>query len=76
MPNNNNSEITQMAAKRFAAVKHLLMSENGQVLMDMMETECNPPQLLGSDPQQTAYNCGKRDVYIYLTEILNKETGE
>ena len=79
MNNNNQPDIEfdqeaylQEQARRFLSVKLLLMSENGQILMELLENECNPTKLIGADPQITAYNVGKRDVYTYLEEIMNK----
>lgn len=51
-------------------VKYMLQSENGKVLMDMLEVECNPEKLIGETSEKTAYNVGKRDVYMYLLLLL------
>lgn len=67
----NNDEYLNDLAERFLAVKYMLASENGKILMDLLENECCPTKLIGADPQQTAYKVGKRDVYMYLKEIQN-----
>lgn len=64
-------QLVEQTRKRALAAKHVLQSENGQVLMSMLEIECNPSKLIGETPEKTAYNVGKRDVYVYLQEIIN-----
>ena len=74
--NNNDNKLTPQQAlveevRRDAlTVKYMLESENGKVLMNLLEIECNPEKLIGQTPEQTAYNVGKRDVYMYLLLIL------
>ena len=49
---------------------HVLQSENGIKLMAVMKRECDIRQLMGDTPYATAYNCGKRDVYKLLEDIM------
>ncbi len=68
--NEQQQELVKRTHERALTVKYMLESENGKVLMEMLEQECNPDKLIGENPEQTAYNVGKRDVYMYLQLIL------
>ena len=73
---NQPNEIIEQVRERARAAKHVLQSENGQILLDMLEKECNPTKMIGKTPEETAYNVGKRDVYMYVLELLNREDPE
>lgn len=63
--------MARQAAKRDAGmVSNLLSSENGKILMRMLETELSPVDLMGSDAQQTGYKLGRRDAYLYILELI------
>jgi hypothetical protein len=53
--------------KRIAGV---LSTPDGQYLLEALKTEFIPDDLLGKDDRETYMNLGRRDVVIYLFQIV------
>ena len=67
-------EAIEETKKRNMMAKAALESENGQVLLSMLLLECDPNgEMLGETPQKTGHNLGKRDVFLYITEIMARD---
>lgn len=56
--------------KRFQA---LLSSEDGQELIKELSQNWDAFNLLGDNPQDTGYNCGLRDAFVFLRELQSGE---
>jgi len=54
-----------------ARVKAFLNAELGKEIINLLENEFYHGALFDSDPLQTAYNLGRRDVVMYLKELQN-----
>lgn len=52
-------------------IQHLLNTPDGELLMDELAEELHPYKLMAETPELTAYNVGKRDVYIFLSALRN-----
>lgn len=48
-------------------------SDEGKQVMAALEAEAEPEQLFHENPHKTAYNCGKRDLLIFIKQILRYE---
>ncbi len=62
--------------RKVLAAQSVLSSENGQILLEMLENELNPTVLQGETEQETFINVGKRDAWMFILEIINKDTGD
>lgn len=51
----------------------LFTSPAGKLVLRDLEDEFNPDVLLGKSDAETNYNVGKRDVYIYITQLIRYE---
>lgn len=71
--------LEQLRAKlgqKAAAVSRLLATEDGRLLLEALEAQFFNGRLLGSTPEQTAFNVGAREVVVYLRQLrdhANKE---
>jgi len=57
-------------ARRF---HKLFTSPEGALVLKDLEDECNPDRLLGKNDGETNYNVGKRDVFIYIQQLIRYE---
>ena len=48
----------------------LFTSPVGVEVLEALEEEFNPDVLLGKTDAETNYNCGKRDVVIYIRQMI------
>lgn len=48
-------------------------TDAGQKIMGWLEQEAEPDHLFDENPHKTAYNCGKRDLLIYIKQLLRYE---
>ena len=48
----------------------LFTSPVGVKVLEALEEEFNPDVLLASDPHETSYNVGRRDVIIYIRQMI------
>jgi len=52
-------------------VKQLFNSALGEEVLDILLEECDSDQIhVPNDPYTTAYNCGKRDVVVYIKQLM------
>ena len=66
----------EIHAKR-ARFKTLFASPNGQEVLKALEAEFDHVNIKSSDPHETYYRLGQRDVVVYLRQILQAgETNE
>lgn len=50
--------------------KNLFETPTGKVVLAHLEAEFNPVQLFDSNPHQTSYNTGRRDVVEYIKQMM------
>ena len=53
--------------------RHFLItftSPSGEKVLEDLENELNPDVLIGKTPEQTAYNVGRRDAFIYIKQMM------
>lgn len=60
----------EAVGKKAARFHKLFTSPAGKLVLKDLEDEFNPDVLLGKDDAETNYNVGKRDVYIYITQLI------
>lgn len=53
--------------------RQVFNTDEGKKVMEYLEQEAEPEQLFHENPHKTAYNCGKRDLLIYIKQILRYE---
>ncbi len=63
-------EIQEKLEKKAARFHKLFTSPAGKLVLKDLEDEFNPDVLLGKSDSETNYNVGKRDVYIYITQLI------
>ncbi len=63
-------EIREKLEKKAARFHKLFTSPAGKLVLKDLEDEFSPDVLLGKDDSETNYNVGKRDVYIYITQLI------
>lgn len=52
-------------------IKMLFNSKAGEEVLKILEEECEPAKLhVPQDSHSTAYNCGKRDVVVYIKQMM------
>jgi len=64
-------KVRKRLAKKSARVQNFMNSEIGKDLIDVIEDEFYHGELFDNDPYRTAYNLGRRDVVIFLKQLLN-----
>lgn len=50
---------------------HVFNSTEGKKVLEALEEEFYHGELLGESPDKTAYNLGRRDVVMYIKQMLN-----
>lgn len=50
-------------------VMRVTNTEEGKALIDLLEATFQSGTILGSDPQQTAYNAGQFELVAYLKQL-------
>lgn len=60
-------------AKKALKFKQVFNSDEGQEVLEMLEEEFNPDVLFDDNPHRTAYNTGRRDVVVYIQQLLRFE---
>lgn len=45
-------------------------SPSGKKVLEDLDKELNPDVLKGSTPDETAYNVGRRDAFIYIQQMM------
>ena len=56
-------------------LRQLLNTDDGQLLVEELRQVWDNPykSLIGETPEQTAYNVGKRDAYMTITKLAEKQ---
>lgn len=60
-------EALEKKARRF---HNLFTSPDGVKVLEALEEEFNPDTLIGSNNAETNYNVGRRDVVIYIRQMI------
>lgn len=60
-------EAVRKKSKAFAAVFNC---PDGATVLDALENEFNGSELRGTDPHNTYYNLGRRDVVTYIKQMI------
>jgi GTP cyclohydrolase II len=62
--------------KRVRLYQSVFGTIDGAKVLSQMHEEFNGEDVFSRDPQQTAYNLGKRDVVLYIQGMMNADIGE
>jgi hypothetical protein len=57
-------------SKKARHFHNLFTSPDGMKVLEALEEEFNPDVLLGKDDSETNYNVGRRDVVIYIRQMI------
>ncbi len=55
--------------EQLEAIKRLLNTPDGDMLLDELEVEWDSFRLMGDDPYKTAYKVGMRDAFRFLIAL-------
>ncbi|MGI9889075.1 hypothetical protein [Vibrio chagasii] len=72
----NKEEVEAKVRKKSELFKHVFESEDGKAVLEALEEEFNRDELRGQTPQDTYFNLGRRDVLVYIKQMIrysNKE---
>lgn len=59
--------------KKAANFHKLFTSPTGELVLLDLEEELNPDVLKGETSEDTAYNVGRRDAFIYIQQLIRYE---
>lgn len=62
-------DIRRRIRKKSATLVEFMNSEIGKAVIQALEDEFYHGDLFDPDPNVTAYNCGRRDVVVYLKQL-------
>ena len=74
-----NQRVEELRAKiriKGAAVRRLLDTPDGALVLDLLEAEFVNRPLLGKSPDETAFNVGRHDVVLYLKQLRESSQKE
>ncbi len=71
MPKVSVEDIRRRLRHKSAAVTEFMNSPIGKSIIEALEEEFYDGNLFDPDPYVTAFNCGQRDVVIYLRQLKN-----
>jgi hypothetical protein len=57
-------------AKRF---HRIFTSPDGEKVLQDIQSELERDELFDDNPHRTAYNCGRRDAFIYIKQLVRYE---
>jgi len=64
-------DIRRRLRHKSAAVTEFMNSPIGKSIIEALEEEFFNGELFDPDPYATAFNCGRRDVVVYLQQLKN-----
>jgi hypothetical protein len=56
-----------------AKFHRLFTSPDGKLVLQDLEDELNPDVLIGKTSEDTAYNVGRRDAFVYIQQLIRYE---
>ena len=62
--------IRERLGTKASAVSGLLRSETGAEFLRVLTEQFYDGELMGSTPEATAYNLGRRDVVVYIRQLM------
>jgi hypothetical protein len=72
MEHNSNIEKAKAEAMRKARIfAEVFQGSEGKKVLDMLDKEFNPDILFNVDQNITNYNLGRRDVLVYIRQMVN-----
>ncbi len=71
MPKVTVEDIRRRLRHKSAALTEFMNSPIGKSIIEALEDEFYNGELFDPDPYKTAFNCGQRDVVIYLHQLKN-----
>lgn len=57
-------------SKKALLFKKVFNSDDGKEVLEMLDEEFNPEILFSKNPHETSYNTGRRDVIVYIQQLL------
>ena len=72
----NASDLTKKRREQIAQIRDLLRNPLAAPMMEILEEEFYHCRLQGKTPEETAYNCGAREVVRILREIRDREEAD
>lgn len=67
------SDARKNLSRRAILFRQVFNSEDGKKVLAVLEAEAEPEVLFDENPHKTAYNCGRRDLLIYIKQLLRYE---
>lgn len=64
-------DIRRRLRHKSAALVEFMNSPIGKSIIEALEDEFYNGELFDTDPYKTAFNCGQRDVVVYLHQLKN-----
>jgi hypothetical protein len=68
-------EIQREREGQFITITHLLNTADGEVLMKILEDDFYHCPIMGKTSEETAFNCGRREVVAMLRDIKRGNDG-
>lgn len=62
--------IKQQLADKSHLFRRVFSTDEGQKVLEFLKQECEPEVMFDENPHKTAYNCGKRDVVVYINQMM------
>lgn len=59
--------------KKAARFHRLFTSPEGELVLHDLEEELNKDVLIGKTSEDTAYNVGRRDAFVYIQQLIRYE---
>lgn len=66
-------EAKRKLSRRATIFRQVFNTDEGKEVLQVLEQEAEPERLFDENPHKTAYNCGRRDLLIYIKQILRYE---
>jgi DNA-directed RNA polymerase alpha subunit len=74
MASNTSLEKAKQELSRKAHMfRQVFNTDEGKKVLAVMEQEAEPDQMFSDNPHRTSYNCGKRDMLVYIKQMLRYE---
>lgn len=73
MVNNKVEEAKRALGRKAHLFRQVFNTDEGKKVMDILEQEAEPEQLFNENPHVTSYNCGRRDLLVYIKQLLRYE---
>lgn len=67
------SKIREELDRKAGIFKRTFLTKDGEQALQMLEDAFNDDDLFNADPHRTAYNLGRRDVVMYIKQLIKFE---